>query len=403
MAVCYYSLLLTDTNDQLWGYGNNGYNQLGFRDAKVRNIGERGTEMSVNDFFAEQGLRVTYVSPTNTMDCRHMFVKTGDYEIYAFGRNESSQCGWEDLEEDDEFDESGEWQRSVPRLVERFVTEKINIVEIRKGDDHSVFLSDRGRLFGCGSNEFFQLGLDDIERNYGEIVEIPLPSSFVLPVDQIECGGYTTFVVDATRELYGVGFNYYGEFEGIVEREDSVKSITKVNIIGGAKVIQLRCGHGHVCLMDDKARIITFGANYAGQCGVHPEHERTKTDQNGECKPFGFPNKILVRWCTMGVVELPERIPWEFSWSHPMGFPWLAQWDWQIVCGLDSTYILDHKGNLFVFGSNQSGVCLVSDYHRDGHIWKPKRVDRQRILQLTEDRKAVAFVAHHNKLCILTE
>jgi len=389
LAVPYHALLLTDENGALWCRFRNECNQLGFKAPELMN--KDYEELTLNDFFAEQGLRVSYISPTNCLECRHMFVKTGDYEIYAFGNNGNAQCGFKDDSEDEDEDEATDSYWDPPRLIERFVAEKINIVEIRKGDYHSVFLSDRGRLFGCGSNHAFQLGHEDDSVTFAEIVDLSqhlaLPSSFVLPVDQIECTDCATFLVDATRKLYAVGLNWHGEFGSSIELGEATHQVTPIDIdVCGTNgkpctLRQVQCGHGHLCVMDEECRIVTFGANEEGQCGVPRKHERSRENKDVDA---------VEDWCTAGVVDLPLE-------HHKR-----VQSDWRIVCGLRSTYIVDDERNLFVFGHNSFGECLIEG--RVPKIWTPTFVSHESIMKrYTQGRRVITYVAGHMEIYIVTE
>ena len=148
-----------------------------------------------------------------------------------------------------------------PYLIKLFLSAKINIVEIKKGQNHTLFVSEQRMLFGCGSNDNHQLGLPQT-KEFTEIINLSqhmkLPSSFVLPIAEAHCTSHATCLVDADGRLFGVGSDFDGAlgFGNVSDGGDfeELESVTKLNFQG--RVQQLQCGGSFVCLMDGECRII---------------------------------------------------------------------------------------------------------------------------------------------------
>ena len=397
------SLMTVTGDNQLWCRGMNNSNQLGFKDAALSNNEKSNIEpLSPNDFFNEQGLRVHYITTSDDEYSKHMLVQTGDCEIYAFGSNDHGQCGYtlppkeKSSEEDIDDDETNQELHEPPRLIQRFASAKINILEISKGLHHTLFLSKQGRVFGCGSNERFQLGLKE-PHDFPDVVELSntpaFPSSLVVPVLQIACCSDSSLFVDARRRLYGVGENYYGQLSFNAEEVRTVESVTLLRIT--SPVQQVQSGSAHVCLMDDTCQVMTFGRNYWGQCGLPLQHNA--------CREVQLEPDVA----SIFVVDTPTMI--NSLLKHGQ-----VQSDWQIVCGGENTYIMDSEQNLYTCGTNRSGECLVEGKDKytedaDGkslhRIHTPAFVSNEMMLRrYTEGKQIVALaVGIYDGLYILTE
>ena len=85
------------------------------------------------------------------------------------------------------------------------LSDKIDIRAIAAGGSHSLLLTARGELFACGFNEYGQLGLGHHENQ----------ASWVLLSDKtdicaIAAGELTSLFLNAAGELFGCGYNQSG-------------------------------------------------------------------------------------------------------------------------------------------------------------------------------------------------
>lgn len=76
----------------------------------------------------------------------HSVLITSDSRAMTFGRNDKGQLGHGDVA-----------TRQVPTLVEALKNHKI--VDAACGKGHTLFLTDKGVVYGCGDNKMGQLGL----------------------------------------------------------------------------------------------------------------------------------------------------------------------------------------------------------------------------------------------------
>lgn len=82
------------------------------------------------------------------------------------------------------------------------------IVQVAAGDNFFLYLLDTGELWGCGANNYGQLG-DGTTTNKGTPVLIPF--SFPSPIKKLKCAGSHTIVILNNGEVYGWGSNLFSQ------------------------------------------------------------------------------------------------------------------------------------------------------------------------------------------------
>lgn len=118
----------------------------------------------------------------------------------------------------------------------------VGIVQVACGFQHSLVLTDSGRLFSFGDNTYGQLGLgpsagervltpQPMECMSGEIFTVLAFSFFNLwqaifffkglPIKSIACGGYHSVVITGSGAIYSWGRNNMGQL-GLGDLEDRV-------------------------------------------------------------------------------------------------------------------------------------------------------------------------------------
>ncbi|EJW02055.1 hypothetical protein EDEG_00311 [Edhazardia aedis USNM 41457] len=102
----------------------------------------------------------------------------------------------------------------------------INIVKVKGGTTHSLFLDNDGNLYGCGENGYGQLS-----HKKKELLTQKLVATNVL---DFATDGLITFVVKKDG-VYSCGTNYYGE-SGHKENGEYVCFLNKINFNIGEMV-----------------------------------------------------------------------------------------------------------------------------------------------------------------------
>ena len=262
------------TSVKAWGY--NLYGQLG--NASVSTSGTSAfssTPVSVTGF---HGAKVTAVAAGGF----HSLAVAGG-AVYGWGYNAYGQVG------------NGTFVNTntpVQVLLTADGTPLIRVAKVAAGGNHSLALTDDGRVYAWGNNGSGQLGANTSNPVTGlyngapRLVEVPqvpvdpsLPDNFGLAmvplsqVIQIVAGGSTSYALQSDGTVWAWGYNGLGQL-GIdpalaTFRSIPVKITFDPTVIGTHKVVQISAGTSHVLarLDDSDGTVLAWGLNNQGQAG----------------------------------------------------------------------------------------------------------------------------------------
>jgi len=157
----------------------------------------------------------------------HQFLLMNDYSVYAMGRNDHGQLGCGDLKTYD-YPLNIKVHTTIPPQIQSPHLVVIN--KIATGRSHSLFLFNNGQLYGCGANNYGQLGL----------------------------GATATAMADSTR-LKLITFN--------TNNNSSNGTGSNHSTTGVIKIIDIACGYDFSIAVDDHGVCYTFGHPEYGQLG----------------------------------------------------------------------------------------------------------------------------------------
>eukprot|EP00058_Branchiostoma_floridae_P028484 XP_002613975.1 hypothetical protein BRAFLDRAFT_67459 [Branchiostoma floridae] len=222
------------------------------------------------------GVRVRSVisGPTSV----HSILITEDGKAMSWGRNDKGQLGHGDTKRVD-----------VPTVIESLAG--FNIVEAACGRNHTLCLTDDGKVFAFGENKMGQLGLGN------ENAAVPSPTQIVYtgpPVVKVACGAEFSMVIDCRGALYSFGCPEYGQLGNNTDGQYFVTSnkmaydcelvprrisvfIEKtkdgfINPITNVQLVDIKCGTNHTVALDKQKRVFTWGFGGYGRLG-HSEQK----------------------------------------------------------------------------------------------------------------------------------
>ena len=235
----YHYTIILKNDGTLWGCGKNDIGQLGLNDSSHRNA------------FTE----ITGINDVKLVCCgsNHNLALKKDGTLWGCGWNSSGQLGLND---------------SINRYTfTKIETNTNNIKEIYCGTGQSYLLEHDGTLWGCGYNEFGQLGLGNTTNRY-TFTQI---TKNVDNIKKIYCGGKYIFILKNDNTLWGCGRNDLGqlglgdntnrtEFTQVTENVDDIKEIY--------------CGELHSFILKNDGTLWSCGANNYGQLGLGDKTNR---------------------------------------------------------------------------------------------------------------------------------
>ena len=130
---------------------------------------------------------------------------------------------------------------------------------------HSLILTSTNKVYGCGNNQFYQLGLDNIINNYYEFTLIDK-----LKYDNVSkinaCINVSLFLIN-NGNIYTCGDNKYG-LNGInikMPVNTNIKYVFMSDSIKDTKFIDVNVGFGFIICLSDNGRVYGWGNNNYGQ------------------------------------------------------------------------------------------------------------------------------------------
>nr|XP_011469743.1 PREDICTED: ultraviolet-B receptor UVR8 isoform X1 [Fragaria vesca subsp. vesca] len=153
----------------------------------------------------------------------------------------------------------------TPLLCSAFRDQSLQAIAC--GGAHTLFLTDGGRVFATGLNDFGQLGVSSDVPYSTEPAEV---SGIDKQVVQISTGYYHSCAVTEDGELYMWGKNSNGQL-GLGKRGAKAVSIpTKVECLAGMTIRMAALGSEHSVAVTDGGECLSWGEG-SGRLGHAPE------------------------------------------------------------------------------------------------------------------------------------
>jgi len=232
-----------------------------------------------------------------------MYIATGSYHtvlvsedgqhIWTFGYNSFGQLGHGDNED-----------KNVPTEIQRrknALPEDVKIIGAKCGAFHTVLISDDGRIWTFGHNEYGQLGHGDMEnRNIPTEIHRGLNG---IPEDvkivDASCGEYHTVLLSDDGRIWTFGNNACGQLGLGYSGYDTGRIIPTKIPIGenglhkDVNIVKVSCGNYHTVLLSDDGGIWTFGSNVRGQLG-HGDNFNRNVPTIIQREELGLPEGVRI-------------------------------------------------------------------------------------------------------------
>jgi alpha-tubulin suppressor-like RCC1 family protein len=218
-------------------------------------------------------------------------------------------------------------QRRARRLVIALVIALVAVAAVGgTGQGLAAPGTGSGSVLAFGINQYGQLGS---MTNNGSPAANPAPAAVALPeaagpTTQVAIGPYHSLVLTASDQLHAFGNNAYGELgnttnNGSFTANPAPALITLPGEVG--HVTQIAAGEGFSLVVTSSGQLYAFGSNGAGQLGT--------TVNSGATTANPMPT----------LVTLPGEI-------GPVT---------QVAAGASHTLVVTSSGQLYAFGSNNTG------------------------------------------------
>ncbi|KAL9651173.1 hypothetical protein ABK040_008245 [Willaertia magna] len=304
-----------------------------------------------------------------------MFVLFSDYRVYCSGNNRHGQLGLGHKKKVEDF-------QTVTAVTDP-------IVDIKCGLDFTLFLTKHNQIWACGNNAFGKLGIGYFNNNF-----VIQPKSikttcfsFKRIVDAAVGENHVIYLTDA-GDIYGCGFNAYGQL-GMCHSTDCYVPSKCDSLVESfystERVIQVACGANHTIILTKSGKVFATGKDSNGQTGiqVHPWNysgyvtKFLRVPLDFECKQiacgydfslflskdnflYGCGNSSTEVLGTNATTVSPRllKLPHELEWSIFN----------QIAGGRESLNVIVNNKEIFVSGKNSHGVLGLEKIPDDTNV-----------------------------------
>jgi alpha-tubulin suppressor-like RCC1 family protein len=207
--------LAVKTDGTLWGWGTNGFGQLGINDTTQRNTPVQVFGSATNWKQVSCGINLTAA------------IKT-DGTLWTWGSNGSGQLGID-----------GTNNRTTPVQVFGSAT---NWKQVACGRNHTSAIKTDGTLWTWGANASGQLGINNITQRNTPVTTFAGGTNW----KQVACGGYFTAAIKTDGTLWTWGTNY-----GALGDNTTTTRLTPVTTFaGGTNWKQVSAGGSHTAAIE---------------------------------------------------------------------------------------------------------------------------------------------------------
>ncbi|XP_022104478.1 X-linked retinitis pigmentosa GTPase regulator-like, partial [Acanthaster planci] len=205
--------------------------------------------------------------------------------------------------------------RFADNTANKFWIRNDTVTQVSCGDDHTAFVTNSGRIFTFGANEWGQLGLGHTKStNKPGSVKVLKHEGVVM----VGCGRLHTIAYTRNDKLYGFGGG--GEGQLGVTSSNGFDAPEEIKELSNFKVKMISCGTEHSAVLTTDGSLYMFGSGSEGQLGLG---DTTETD-----------------------------IPRPLTFGIPVK---------QVSCGYYHTAIVTDEGKLYTFGENEFGKLGLND------------------------------------------
>ncbi len=236
------SMVIT-SNGNLYGSGYNGNGQLGLGNNNTINI--------------TMLLSIGKTPVSISCGSQHTIVLMSDGTIYGTGNNKYGQLGIGNT-------------TNKSSLTEMIIPSGKTPAAIACGYFHTVVLMRDYTIYATGNNSDGELG--DTTTTDKTTLSIMRNNTGQVPV-AIACGAYNTMILMLTGNIYGVGYNGYGQLGDGTTANKYV--MTKMINNTGQTPDSIYCGSNHTIVFMNNGSIYGTGVNGGGQLGLGNTNNKT--------------------------------------------------------------------------------------------------------------------------------
>lgn len=187
----------------------------------------------------------------------HTVILTDDGRVFAWGGWKSGETG------------TGK-KRTTAEPTQVSALAKENIIDVKAGQDFTLFLTETGKLYACGAGDQGQTGQGSSNERF-HVTPTLVPQ--VKNVKKIAAGQFHSICCTEDGNVYTFGLNREGQLgHGDTQNRTVPTQILQLNDDNNMKCIDVAAGGGHsACIVENvktkKKELYIFGRGRQGQIG----------------------------------------------------------------------------------------------------------------------------------------
>ncbi|XP_036356591.1 X-linked retinitis pigmentosa GTPase regulator isoform X2 [Octopus sinensis] len=290
--------------------------------------------------------------------------------------------------------------RFADNIPSRFWVRNDPILQLACGDQHTALVTESGRIFMFGPNDWGQLGL-------GHSRHVDKPSCIKAlkheKVSLVACGGCHTLIATDSGKIYSFGANGEGQL-GVVGVEKSVEPYHIKKLPSCSHYKALAAGFEHSVCLTESGDVYVWGSNSEGQLGFGDLTEsyvptRLLAEETIKSVAVGYYHTALLTEngsvyvfgeTEGGKLGLGDEIKKCRTPVRLVSFDATVQ---SISCGSSYTALITKQNELYTFGTGSNGEL--------GHGTSQQMLSTPKKVCLPFQVKAVSCGANHT--AIITE
>ncbi|KAJ5074752.1 btk-binding protein-related [Anaeramoeba ignava] len=191
-----------------------------------------------------------------------IYLLTSNHNAYGIGSNQYFQLGFD--------------SRTLPKIEKPILMMK-NVSKIFSGIDskHAFLLNSNQELFGCGYNEYGQIGLGESRKQEIKIHKLTkiqnIPKGKIIDIQTAWFHSIMLIEIEnenenPKRKLYSCG---YYPFNGLGKDENTYEfTEIKSSLFENDYILEICVAYDHNSVLTSKGKLIGFGDNFSGQLGT---------------------------------------------------------------------------------------------------------------------------------------
>merc|ERR1712110_594452 len=247
----------------------------------------------------------------------------GEGQVFSLGNNAFGQCGRPVIENEDYF------RSQVIHSVQLPLDENDTIIDIECGVNHTLFLSQNGKVYACGWSADGQTGLGHYNNQHSP--ERVLGDISCEKILKVTCSADNVLALNDKGEVFGWGNSEYSQFKMVTEEQQINKSV-KLDMGPVGKVIDIASGGSMCMVLNDQHDVWVWGYGILGQ-GPNVQHSE---------KPLLLPPTLF------GRNEINHDAKTE-----------------KIFCGIHNCAAINSYGDLYTWGLNKGSCLGLGDHKND--------------------------------------